>query len=142
MVQAPGYTRPVEIVNVRASDTHDLAVADVPEAEGFQALPIAAVAPEGSPKFFTWDYSSGIRQGWLPFRIIPYGWHGRWLTTYVDLQPGMAAPTMIIDVPFPVTKGASGAPLIEKHTSSRSTRRVLSVSCSGTLRVSSFHRRK
>jgi hypothetical protein len=117
----PGYTTPVEITNVRTSGTHDLAVADVPRAEGFQALRIADVDPEGSPEFFVWDYSTGIRQGWLPdgsqgTRLIPYGWHGRWLTTYVDLQPGMTSPTRIIDVPFPVMKGASGAPLIDKET--------------------------
>jgi len=59
-----GFVYP--IVNVRASRDYDLALADVPSAEGFQVLQISRADPEGIPDLLTWDYSTGLRGGWLP----------------------------------------------------------------------------
>lgn len=60
-----------------------------------------------------------LRAGWRPdgqsgLRMVPYTWRGTWLATYMAFEPGMPGPAKIIDVPFPVMKGASGAPLVEE----------------------------
>jgi hypothetical protein len=67
---------------MKACDKYDLAVADVPEADGFQVPQISPMDPEGIPDLLTWDYSTGFRGGWLPRRtqvprLIPYMWHGK-----------------------------------------------------------------
>jgi len=109
------------IENVQASSDYDLAVAEVPQATGFQILNIATQDPEGIPILLTYDYSTGLRGGWRPDgsqgrRLIPYVWRGTWLATYMAHEPGMPRPTKIIDVPFPVMQGASGAPVVEEGT--------------------------
>lgn len=55
-----------KIGNVRSSDRYDLAVAEVPDATGFQVLTISQTDPHGIPELLTWDYSTGYRGGWLP----------------------------------------------------------------------------
>jgi hypothetical protein len=107
--------------NVRSSDRYDLAIAEVPDAVGFQVLQICQTDPQGIPELLMWDYSTGYRGGWLPdgtegLRLIPYMWHGTWLATYMALEPGMTHPARIIDVPFPGMRGASGSPIIERGT--------------------------
>ena len=114
-----GYARTLPIKNVRASRNYDLAVAEVPQATGFQTLNIAAQDPDGMPTLLTYDYSSGLRGGWRPDgtqgrRFIPYVWRGTWLATYIAHEPGMPRPAKIIDVPFPVMQGASGARLVKQ----------------------------
>lgn len=109
------------IENVRVSQDYDLAIADVPDADQFQAVGISVADPEGMPELWTHDYSTGPRSGWLPdgsqgLRLVPYTWQGVWLATYVAHEPGMPKPARIIDVPFPVMRGASGSPVLIKGT--------------------------
>src|SRR5260370_31133500 len=50
-----------KVANIRASDKYDLAIGDVPGAQGFQVLQVSPQDPQGVPDLLTYDYSVGYR---------------------------------------------------------------------------------